>query len=545
MSSSCWQLRLRLEGGKHVLLEGVSPTATFGELKTRIRTQLKVTNAQHTLLVGFPPRPLSLDHNAAIAPAIHNHDTIVVVTTSTSSSLAVAPSSSSPSTSDLPSICLSSPPRRATRASTRASSRKEIQDTQVEETGTDRKRPRNSKSAQSKTSRNKKSKKTRVLSGSGPGANIQTLGGLAKRASKKKPVKRNVRIPKARRKKAAAKGEAADRPQDPKDNLGSMLASAASTPVSQMDSALKSLRKCMQTERLNREEEGLAHGRVSSCLTKGYTFTELDGYSLVDGKSQNFRVRFKRDPTSTGKADKHWVDEEHMIITAPLLSAVLRTLAAEASKSPVAVATSAQEGDLTMVTLKQDLPPALLNLQARNMAQRSPRVFWNLVRLYGPDIRIGLAELVPEYDWSFMDRRSRVLSDKAAENKRQRLVSAADTSKKERRLGLLRAAMQPDEQVDGGLDAVGEDSTECDKRDHKGGNKEEEDEAKGGVEPEPVEVQPELAGKAEPVEVKPELVGKAEPVEDVPSGKSTAPPPDMRAQMLERAKRFAAKMRRF
>jgi hypothetical protein len=44
-------------------------------------------------------------------------------------------------------------------------------------------------------------------------------------------------------------------------------------------------------------------------------------------------------------------------------------------------------------------------------------VFWNIARLYNGDVEAGLAALVPDEDWSYLDTRSRQMSKKAMEAK--------------------------------------------------------------------------------------------------------------------------------
>jgi hypothetical protein len=56
-------------------------------------------------------------------------------------------------------------------------------------------------------------------------------------------------------------------------------------------------------------------------------------------------------------------------------------------------------------------------LKPFNMAQCSTRVFWNVARLYDGDVEKGIAELVPDEDWSYLDVRTRRLSAKALEAK--------------------------------------------------------------------------------------------------------------------------------
>ena len=58
-------------------------------------------------------------------------------------------------------------------------------------------------------------------------------------------------------------------------------------------------------------------------------------------------------------------------------------------------------------------------LKPFKMAHVSPRVFWNLVKHYGGDVRAGLQQLLPHTDWAFLDERKRARSDKAEANSRQ------------------------------------------------------------------------------------------------------------------------------
>jgi hypothetical protein len=61
-------------------------------------------------------------------------------------------------------------------------------------------------------------------------------------------------------------------------------------------------------------------------------------------------------------------------------------------------------------------------LRPTKLAFQSPRVFWNLVRLYSASadsIEEALQLLLPDLDWSFLKKRVRELSEKALENQRQ------------------------------------------------------------------------------------------------------------------------------
>ena len=58
-------------------------------------------------------------------------------------------------------------------------------------------------------------------------------------------------------------------------------------------------------------------------------------------------------------------------------------------------------------------------LKPFKMAHVSPRVFWNLVKHCGGDVRAGLQQLLPNTDWAFLDERKRARSGKAVANIRQ------------------------------------------------------------------------------------------------------------------------------
>ena len=58
------------------------------------------------------------------------------------------------------------------------------------------------------------------------------------------------------------------------------------------------------------------------------------------------------------------------------------------------------------------------------MAHVSPRVFWNLVKHCGGDVRAGLQQLLPNTDWAFLDERKRARSGKAVANIRQAAEAA-------------------------------------------------------------------------------------------------------------------------
>ena len=93
------------------------------------------------------------------------------------------------------------------------------------------------------------------------------------------------------------------------------------------------------------------------------------------------------------------------------------------------------------------------------MCKCSPRMFWNLVRIFGPDLPHAFRSMFPEYDWSFLEGRRRItlpkrtliltliltltllegrrrmLSEKALNNKRQakEMKEMADKAKENKK----------------------------------------------------------------------------------------------------------------
>jgi len=71
-------------------------------------------------------------------------------------------------------------------------------------------------------------------------------------------------------------------------------------------------------------------------------------------------------------------------------------------------------------------------LRPPSMAQLSPRVFWSLAHHFpGKATEDALRALLPDLDWTFLDGRSRMLSEKARENLRQDKVARGEITEKE------------------------------------------------------------------------------------------------------------------
>lgn len=131
-----------------------------------------------------------------------------------------------------------------------------------------------------------------------------------------------------------------------------------------------------------RQLEAEGERRLSAYLAKRYVITEKSRGVL-------FSVRYR-------SVDCHsWTDENggHTLVTFPkvLLTEVVRSIVSDTEN-------------------KQKLLPVV-------MAAVSPRMFWNLARLFPDNMEDGLKQLVPDADWSFLATRDRILSVRGRQNK--------------------------------------------------------------------------------------------------------------------------------
>lgn len=157
--------------------------------------------------------------------------------------------------------------------------------------------------------------------------------------------------------------------------LGTQLAAAASGDNQRGGAQMRNVLTTALTER---EAEAAGERRHAAALGRTYTFT-----NLVDGV---FEVRFR------SRVDPGWTTE------GPLPDLPRAVLAASFRMA------------------LEDVQGARERMRAREMARVSPRVFWNMVKLFPESVEDGLRELVPDADWSFLTTRRRELSAKAKRN---------------------------------------------------------------------------------------------------------------------------------
>lgn len=114
----------------------------------------------------------------------------------------------------------------------------------------------------------------------------------------------------------------------------------------------------------------LATARLNAALSHNYEIEEQSTTRRADGSAAKLRVRFKETP-------RKWKEETVDLLKTDELQAILKYVLLSGGE-----------------TGREMLKPF-------NMAQVSTRVFWSIARLYDGDVAAGLADLVPDEDWSF------------------------------------------------------------------------------------------------------------------------------------------------
>uniref|UniRef100_M4BJS9 CW-type domain-containing protein n=1 Tax=Hyaloperonospora arabidopsidis (strain Emoy2) TaxID=559515 RepID=M4BJS9_HYAAE len=130
----------------------------------------------------------------------------------------------------------------------------------------------------------------------------------------------------------------------------------------------------------------LATARLNAALSHNFEVEELATSRRADGSAAILCVRFK-------ETARKWKEETVDLLQKDELQAILKYVLLSGGE-----------------TGREMLKPF-------NMAQVSTRVFWSIARLYDGDVAVGLADLVPDEDWSFLDIRTRLMSAKAMEAK--------------------------------------------------------------------------------------------------------------------------------
>lgn len=163
-----------------------------------------------------------------------------------------------------------------------------------------------------------------------------------------------------------------------KGHLGAMLAASVFDTTGRTDNAIsRELRAIFADALKKRQAEAEGERRLLAYLSKRYEIRRKAG-------GVKFTVRYG------GTRKRLWTEENdgESFLCWPkvFLSAVLKEVV--------------------------ENPEDRLRLFPLDMATVSPRIFWNLVRLFPDGLEAGMRQLVPDADWSFLDYRTCTLPEK-------------------------------------------------------------------------------------------------------------------------------------
>ncbi|KAF4139410.1 hypothetical protein GN958_ATG11311 [Phytophthora infestans] len=348
-----WSIRLRGPRGKQVVLK-IDPGAN---LKTFSELAVKELGlkAKDTPIFrkGFPPRPVEVDGSALVKFVFEANDT-VVVDTGTGAAAPVQAASAASSTA-----------KKSAGRPKRAAAKKPA--VEAPKSGVHTLNP--------PTSSKKRAQPKRKVTASGHqlGSSLENDPSEA----------------------AGVEGDGEDEPQrkyrrskainlNSKEDVEISLVNAVSGQSH--GRAAKFFRAATKNAVEHQYETTLATSRLNAALAHKFEIEELSTARRADGSAAKLRVRFKETP-------RKWKEETVDLLKTDELQAILKY-----------VLISGGETGREM-------------LKTFNMAQVSTRVFWSIAHLYDGDVAAGLADLVPDEDWSFLDTRTRVMSEKAMEAK--------------------------------------------------------------------------------------------------------------------------------
>ena len=168
-------------------------------------------------------------------------------------------------------------------------------------------------------------------------------------------------------------------------SLGVEMARAASGAQGK---EMNAFRNAMASALEKRQYEAAGEKRLAAALGNSFQMSEDMGNGL-------FSVKYR------ARGELSWETDDNMpLLERNTLAAVIQSIIDNADANP------------DNASMQQSLE----FLRGREMSHKSPRVFWNLVRLFGGDVEDGLRELLPDHDWSFLRTRRRELSEKAKRN---------------------------------------------------------------------------------------------------------------------------------
>lgn len=160
------------------------------------------------------------------------------------------------------------------------------------------------------------------------------------------------------------------------------LIQSAEDPSQNERAPVKSIRKAMKECLIERQQETLANKRYESMISGQYEFIMAKAYRLADSAPSVFKVKFK------SHNDKDYIEEIHQAFSKEELQSIIK------------------------IVIEDPDDKGMELLKPYKMTLYSPRTFWSLVYHF-KDVKKGLETLFPNRDWSYLDERKKVLTEKA------------------------------------------------------------------------------------------------------------------------------------
>ncbi|DBA03313.1 TPA: hypothetical protein N0F65_011672 [Lagenidium giganteum] len=361
-----WKLRLRGPKGKAAVVS-IDPDAPLESLCAEVVQQLGLKSKKNlTFKCGFPPKPVVInDMSGSVQSLFANNDTMVVDVAAPGTQ-ASAPAAPAPARA---------PGGRHNQNPVRAAAKRK--EPTAPKVGVHSLHSRGGSSSSS--SRRMPRGQGHVLGGPGNATGSPSASAATPASSE---ASRAAASPEPARKYRRTRAIELTS----KEDVGVKLVQAVTGGAT--DRASKFFRAATKNAVDYQYQLTRASARLKAALGQDFKVEPVETAQRANtgGQAAEMRILFK-------EGVRKWTDEVVAVLNPTELRAILKYVLISGGE-----------------TGKEMLKPF-------NMAQCSSRVFWNIARLYQGDVAAGLAALVPEEDWSYLDIRTRQMSKKAMEAK--------------------------------------------------------------------------------------------------------------------------------
>jgi len=381
-------IRIRSDSNKTVQL-AVAGDILYGDFFRKISEAFDLgSSGGWDLLGGFPPTRIELDNDASISGHIGNNETLRLKKGNTvQAAFSPASSPAAPSSSS----------KRTTKGKLSAFD----------------------KSVKEAVKAAEKAKKQGVKGGvvvnssSSFGARIATLtpSSSSSASRTKQATNQDAKEKETNKSVGAKRGRVTKMTMGSEDDVSFQLLAAVDGGTGKKNKFLRAVyRRAVELQ----YDQSKAEARVMALVSGKYQIVESGAArTLGTGDCAKMVVQFSKGLNSrVNHEDK--VD----LLTREQLKATIGLILASSNTRPRSDGDDDGDGDVD----DGFDPNAKEMLKPVNMAGCSPRVFWSLVRLFGPDIKHGLEQLFPPeqgHDWSWLKGRMKTLSEKAIANLEQ------------------------------------------------------------------------------------------------------------------------------